>query len=544
VSAWRRFMRRLTIYQLVARITAEIIWLDRQRSHRTADEMVALESAVFRRQAIRLRETALQLQGLLVKLGQFLSTRVDILPEEFTSELAGLQDMVPPVPWPEVAHQLRAELGADAATAFASLEHVPVASASLGQVHRGRLPDGREVAVKVQRPGIEALVGADLDAVRRVMQVAQRWTRWSRRVDLPALFGELERTTREELDYVVEADHADEFRRLFAASNEIVVPQVLRDHLTHRVLIMEFVGGLRITDRAGMLAAGLDPHDVVERLVRTYLQQVLRDGFFHADPHPGNLFVDPRGRLIFVDFGMMGRIPPEHRATFGRLVGAVVRRDSDALVAAVRDLGFVRAHADDVMLKRGLSVALDQLSGVPFDQPGSAAFQAFLDEMREFLYTEPFQLPSQYAFLGRAISILQGIAAGLDPQADMVALLRASALPYLHLDSGGGAAGAAGLTWELVWREIRDTALLLYRLPRRLDKLATQVSEGQINVRVELAGLHRRLDRQSRAVRRVGVAVLAAAACLSATWLTVAGRGLPADLLWAGAGLLALWSLR
>lgn len=524
----------------------EIALLERRRRHLPPADFDRLQEQMLRRQAIRLRETALELQGLLIKLGQFLSTRVDVLPESFTHELAGLRDLVPPVPWAAAHAQIEREFARPLATVFADIDPQPLASASLGQTHRAVLLDGRIVAVKVQRPGVEELIAIDLDAVKTVVRLARRWTSIDRRVDLMALYGELERTTGEELDYVQEAAYAEQFAANFEQQNDVVVPAVHRDVSTRRVLVMEFMEGHPVDDRAALLAAGLRPAEVAERIVRTYLQQVLRDGFFHADPHPGNVFVAFDGRLIYLDFGMMGTITPSDRRAMGRFVSGVIRRDLEALVGAMRDLGFLRPHADAETLKRGLTVVLDRLSGVPLSQPNSAEFQEFLDDMREFLRSEPFQIPTQYAFLGRAVGILLGVTSALDPKIDLVKLLREHALRYLDpaaQEGAGAAAGLGGVDWQRIASEARDLGLLLYRLPHRIDRLLERAENGDLRVRIDLGTVGRRLDERNRVLERLVRAVLTLGAAGAATALLVGGRAGDAHIGWGVTAVLLLWTL-
>jgi predicted unusual protein kinase regulating ubiquinone biosynthesis (AarF/ABC1/UbiB family) len=534
VGRGRRAARTLRILAFAARMAWDLAWLERRRHRLPPGVAESLEERVYRRQGARLRSLAVAQGGLLIKLGQFLSTRVDLLPEAFTHELVALQDLVPPVPWEAVRRQLEGELGHPVDQVFDSFDPVPAAAASLGQVHRAVLRGGQPVAVKVQRPGVEELVAADLAAVRTVARYVQRWTRWGRQVEPLALVDELERTVGEELDYLVEAKHAERFRRNFADQPEVTVPRVVHELTTRRVLVMERVAGWKVDDRQALLAAGVDVRRTAGLLVRTYLQQVLRDGFFHADPHPGNVFVRDDGGLVYLDFGMMGEIAPEDRATFSRLVAAVIRRDMDALVEAIRDLGFLRPHANPEALKKGLSMALDHLSGVPFQRPSGEEFQEFLDEMREFLYSEPFRLPSQYAFLGRAIGILLGLTTTLDPEIDFVRLLQENALPYLRLEA------EASPVWETVSREVRELALALYRLPRRLDRALQRLETGELVLRVQVPGLLRSLEARRRAHVVLARTVLTGALVLSATWLTVAGHAAEARIAWAVVAVLTL----
>lgn len=527
-------------------MVSAIIWVERQRHRLPPEQFAARERQVLRAQAVRLRDTALELEGLLIKLGQFLSTRVDVLPESFTRELKDLRDAVPPVAWPEVRAELERELGGPISDAFEHFEEQPVASASLGQVHRARLHDGRDVAVKVQRPGVADLVHVDLQAVLAVVRLFRRFRGVEQHVDLLALYRELERTTLEELDYLVEAEHARRFAANFAGQDDVIVPQVYGEWNTRRLLVMEFVSGLRLDDRGALIAAGLNPAAVAERVVRTYLQQVLRDGLFHADPHPGNVFAAPDGRLIYVDFGMMGELSANDRATFGRFVMAIVRRDYDALVEAVDDLGFLRPHADRQVLKRGLALALEHMSGLGAAGPLAAGFDEFLEEMREFIHSEPFQLPTQYAFLGRAAGILLGVCTGLDPDVDFVRLLRENALPYLNLDGRkeGQEGQEGGIPWAVLRQELRRLGTRLYQLPDRLDKLLQQVEHGELRVRVDLGAIARRMEERTAAADRRTNAFLAIAAGGVSTWLTVTGHLWPDRIGWLLTAVLLLSSLR
>lgn len=549
MSRFALYRRMAIVLALAARTAIELAWLARFEERLGPAAYKARQMALFHRQAVRLRETAVALGGLLIKLGQFLSTRVDVLPEPYTHELAQLQDMVPPVPPADVRAVVQAELGEGPEQVFRDWEEQPVASASFGQVHRARLADGRAVAVKVQRPHLEPIVRADLAAVSIALAFADRYTRWGDRVDLDAIFNELKTITLQELDYLQEADHGERFAANFADDDRIHTPAVHRELTRRRVLVMEYLDGTRIGDRSAIVAQGVDPKAVSRLLVESYLRQVLRDGFFHADPHPGNIFVEKDGSLVFVDFGMMGQIAPGDRAIFGRLVGTVISRDIDGLIEAIRSLGFLRPHANTGTMKKALGMAMDHLSGVPVSAPSSHEFQAFLDEMRDFIYSEPFQLPVQYAYLGRAIGILLGLATGLDPEVDFVGLLKESALPYLGLGSGGeeGAAAPDGrqqpsISWDLIVREARELGLLLYRMPRRIERIAERIESGDIRVQVDTVPIQRRLDEISVGARQTSRAMVTAAAVVAAAILTSGGHLVDAHWAWFGVAVLALWT--
>ncbi|NIV30937.1 MAG: AarF/ABC1/UbiB kinase family protein, partial [Anaerolineae bacterium] len=315
-------------------------WVQRTRSDR------------LRHIAADFRALAVHMGGVLIKVGQFLSARLDVLPEEVTAELAGLQDEVPPEAFADIRQVAEAELGAPLAERFAAFEEVPLAAASLGQVHRATLSlsveneNGNEddgttarVVVKVQRPNIEAIIATDLAALRTVGNWLHRYPPIRRRVDVPALLAEFTRILYEEIDYLAEGRNAETLAANFEGRAGVRIPRVFWTHTTPRVLTLEDVYAIKITDYDAITAAGVDRAEVAQRLFETYLRQIFEDGFFHADPHPGNLFVSPGEepdgagwQLTFVDFGMAGRVPPDLRAGMRELIIALGTRDAARLV--------------------------------------------------------------------------------------------------------------------------------------------------------------------------------------------------------------------
>ncbi|HTZ51239.1 MAG TPA: AarF/ABC1/UbiB kinase family protein, partial [Spirochaetia bacterium] len=322
----------------------------------------------MRRIAVGYRALAVRMGGVLIKVGQFLSSRLDVMPREITSELAGLQDEVGAETFEAIRREVETEFGGPLLSRFCEFDPVPLASASIGQVHRARLcaePGGElspPVVVKVQRPGIQAIVEADLAAVRAVGRWLQRFRSVRRHADVSALIEEFSRSLYEELDYIHEGKNAERFAVNFAARPDVVVPGVIWSHTTRRVLTLQDVGAIKITDYAAIEAAGIRRGEVATRLLEVYLKQVFEDAFFHADPHPGNLFVLPvpggpgarRGgwKLVFVDFGMTGTLSPEAFAGLRECLLAFGTRDAPRLVRAFQRLQVLLPGADLDLLER------------------------------------------------------------------------------------------------------------------------------------------------------------------------------------------------
>jgi predicted unusual protein kinase regulating ubiquinone biosynthesis (AarF/ABC1/UbiB family) len=466
--------------------------------------------------ARRYRHLAAKLGGVWIKVGQFLSARVDVLPEAVTVELAHLQDEVSPEPVDRLLTLLDAELGQSAETAFKDFEREPLASASLGQVHRARLADGSAVVVKIQRPGIEDVLAVDLSALQTVVGWLKRFRAIRRRADLDALFLEFSRTLWDEIDYVKEADNARRFAAMFANEADIRIPGVVAERSTRRVLTLEDVYFTKITDYAAIEARGISRRDVATRLFRTYMRQIFEEGFFHADPHPGNLFVealeDGGWRLVFVDFGMVGRLTPEARRGLRDMAIALGTRDVDRLMRAYEGLGVLLPGADRARLRQAETALFERLWGKSVRelvQTHPQEMRQFAREFRDLMYEMPFQVPSDLIFLGRCIAILSGMCTGLDPDFNLFGEIAPYARKMLA-EEGGGFNVETALDWVI--GQLR----ILAALPGRLDGLLGRVERGELTVVARAAPeLERQLEGMTRAINRLVVAVLIAAAVLA-----------------------------
>jgi predicted unusual protein kinase regulating ubiquinone biosynthesis (AarF/ABC1/UbiB family) len=466
---------------------------------------------------------ATELGGLMIKVGQFLSTRLDVLPPEVTRELEGLQDEVQPEEFADIRGLAEAELGAGLEQVYVVFDPEPIAAASLGQVHRARLtPDAAadtgfaDVVVKVQRPDIGAIVDVDLAALRRVARWLSRVRLVSRRVNAPALAEEFAATSLEEIDYLHEAQNAERFAQQFEQHPGVRVPGVAWEHSTRRVLTLQDVAAIKVNDRAGLRAAGIEPSAVATRFVTVMFDQLFLDGFFHGDAHPGNLFVTPLPRdapraaddgddvpwaLTFVDFGMMGEVPDGLRGKLRQFLIAVAARDGRRLVSVMRDLGVLLPTADTRALERTMSAIFDRFAGVAItslQNVDPVELQRFAEEFGEALRVLPFQLPENFLLIIRAVSLTSGLSSTLDPEFNIWNAVEPYAEQLLR-DERGGLVGS-------VAREAASVAELALRLPRRLDDLATRLEAGEMEV--ETPGLDRRIRAVERALGRFVSAIL------------------------------------
>ncbi len=372
------------------------------------------------RSARRFYATAIRLQGLLIKTGQFLGTRPDLVPDEYVEVLSRLQDQVPPEPFHVIERVIERELGAPLRSAFADFDETPIASASLAQVHRARLRDGRDAAVKVQYPGIDRVVQIDLRNLRFFVGLLSRL---DRTMDYRVVAEEMSRQVPLELDFLAEGRNAERVRYNFAGHPQIVVPEIYWEFTTRRVLTMEYIEGVKVTDVAALEAMGVDKREVARLLVESYLTQMLRHGFFHADPHPGNLLVQPGPRVAFVDFGMAKELPPSFRELFVRFNRAMVAADNAAMGQAFRDMGF-RMKRDDEASYVALSNAY---IGNIVRKTGDRGYadqellrESFLEVMQLLRHNPLVAMPSELLLVGRVTGLLNGLGKILDSRVNLL----------------------------------------------------------------------------------------------------------------------------
>lgn len=551
-----RTVLRLRYWRIVlffARVTASIIFWDIFLGGIGLGALARNTRPQRLRQiAIRFRRLAIRLGGVMIKVGQFLSARLDVLPPEVTDELAGLQDEVPPVDFESIRLQTELELGSAVEEVFLTFDREPVAAASLGQVHCARLlPNEAEmlgfenVVIKILRPNIEQIVDVDMSAIRVVGGWLKRYRPVSERVDVPAIVEEFAAILQAELDYLSEGKNAEMFATNFTGDGSVHVPRVVWNRTTRRVLTLEDVTAIKITDYEAITAAGVNRAEVAERLLSTYLKQIFEDGFFHADPHPGNLFVLPlpekneagstRFRLTFIDFGMVGRMPDRLVEGLREAVISVGLQDAPRLIRAYQTLGVLLPNANIKLLEEASGQLFDRFWGMSMNELRSIRHDEMMKfglQFRELMLTMPFQLPENLLLLGRTLGILSGMCTGLNSEFNLWMQLA----PYAKkLTEGEG-----GSQFDVFLNEAGEFFKMLIAIPGRTERVLGRIERGELNVQMPLVNLQisyleKSLNRLTGGIIFLGLLVAGA--------ILYDGHTSLAQGLFAGAGIALLYTL-
>lgn len=529
--------------------------------------------------ARKFRLLALELGGMQIKLGQFLSARADIMPEAVRYELAGLQDEVPPAPAGHVLEVILEELGALPQEIFLHFEEHTVAAASLGQVHFATLHDGRQIAVKVQRPYIDRIIEVDLSAVTWVVRLIKNYPPIRRRADLEALLAEFGKVMVRELDYVQEAQSGARFRENFAGVRGIYVPEPLFEYTTRRVLVMERIDGIKISDLRTLDSLGVSRAELASRLNNCYLKQFFVDGFFHADPHPGNLFVrvEPEvptvyvnglqaeklkyqngflengnllgdaeahacapGRpftLIFVDFGMVGDLTKETMEIIRIGVVGLAMNDPERMVTTLEQLNMILPGSDrrpfvqavQIMLRHSYNRTMREMTNLDVD--------AIFNETKDLIYDLPFQIPQNLLYFGRALSMVAGLATEISPDINLFHEIQPFARRLLDEEQRNG-------HWpDKLQKEFRELGQIMLALPRQMDTFYRSANRGELATRIDMARLERGMRRVERSTDRLAGGVVATGFFLGGVQLRTRGREREAQRAWWAAAATLIWML-
>ncbi len=546
-----RRMRALRAYWVTSVVIASYLWLRlRARLHDDAWVQRRL-TKLHIRNARRIERGIITLQGLFIKVGQLISIMTNFLPEQFRRELEGLQDAVPPRPYEEIEQRLRDELQAPPDELFASFERQPIASASIGQVHVARLHSGEVVAVKVQYPDIDEIVKSDLRTLRRIFAIVGRFLPYE---GLDELYREVRAIVLEELDFTAEADNTERIAANFEGRRDVAFPHVVRNLSTARVLTTHFEKGVKISDVAGIKRFGLDRKELAKQVVEIYCQQIFTDGLYHADPHPGNLLVRPgddadgKPTIVFLDFGAVAEIPAQMREGIVELLQGALSRDSNRIVKAMKQMGFVARGADERVFEQVVeyfherfqeSISLESfnLKEVKFDPDKGLESIADLRRMDLSIkdLSANFHVPKEFIVLERTLLLLMGLCTELDPQLEPMTVIRPYVERFVLGDEGDWS--------QLLVETSKDLMISVTALPAEIRKFMRAAHTGDLQLRFK------NLEPAANLMYRLGHQVIFAAVGIAAAAMALVLEGrnelTRAEYAWwtaRASGLLLVWS--
>jgi predicted unusual protein kinase regulating ubiquinone biosynthesis (AarF/ABC1/UbiB family) len=471
------------------------------------------------RMAQMIRERMVKERGILIKIGQFFSSRVDILPEEYTDELSKLQDQVPPSPFSDIVRRLTEELG-PMDEIFSDFNEIPIASASLGQVHRACLRDGDCIVVKVQYPGIDEVIAADMRALKYIIRILRVLYR---QINLDVIYSEFSRIVAEELDYLLEGKNAETFARNFAKNERIKIPIVYWPYTTSKVLTLEFLEGTKITDFEEIDRLGIDKTETARILAEAYAQMFFVDGFFHGDPHPGNIFVRSGPNVILVDFGMVDRISARKKEELRRAFIAIVERDSLGLVRALVDMGFIPLTREiqplvvfvDRLLQKYRDISPGEFKAMDIEEIGR--------DIQQAVQLNPaIQIPNDFILLGRVVGMLNGLGSQLDPRTNIIEISAPYAKRFIQSEE---------MSAQGALKQVAGAARSLVKLPKMVHDLLVTTSRGELRVEIgsrDIVGVLRHIHNIGRSFV---LAMFSAGAAAAAVAFRISG--FDADARWS-----------
>ncbi|WP_019508744.1 AarF/ABC1/UbiB kinase family protein [Pleurocapsa sp. PCC 7319] len=500
------FCRQLKIFGIAIKLLTSLWW----------DKVTGSSSPRRRHRLARwLVRNILDLGPTFIKLGQALSTRADLIPIEFIQEFSQLQDRVPPFSSELAIAVIEQELGKSVSILFAEFNPTPLAAASLGQVHRARLHTGEDVVVKVQRPGLERLFNLDFEILHRLVRWLNRLIKDIRKFNLEAIYREFFELLYLEIDYIHEGKNAERFRDNFQQYHRVSVPQVYWQYTTSKVLTLEYLPGIKIDDRPALEANKINTKEVIKLGITCYLKQLLEDGFFQSDPHPGNMAVSQRGEIIFYDFGTMAEVKTIAKEQMVKTFFAVLKKDADEVVETLIYMGLIEPVADMTPVKRMIAFMIQEFSDKPVDV---RAFEQITDEVYSIFEQQPFRLPPQMTFIVKSLTTLDGIARALDPQYNLLA----AAQPFLKQiafsqQQGSMLSTLARQTKDFIQYQLKQpnrTQLSIMRLESRLDL-------GELQVKVRATESERALKQIQLGIKSLIYTCLSGFCLLSGSVLLV-----------------------
>ncbi len=460
------------------------------------------EGVRFASEGARLRMFLEELGTTFIKLGQLASTRIDIFPPGIVEELKKLQDAVPPAPFPQIKALVESELGKPLREAFAQFEEEPIASASIAQVHLAKTPSGQEVVVKVQRPGVEKKVIEDLELLLDITELAEKRLSTARLYRVHEIAKELSSAMRDELNFMIEAENADRLRRVLSNEPNVYIPKIYWELSTPYVLTMERIEGTKITDYIHTSQDNSLRKKTAQQLAELFFKQIAIYGVFHADPHPGNIFVLPDGRFAFMDFGLVGTLNRTLKNNLLRLSQALVEQDVDAIAELFYIIGIVPEDVETPMLSADIEELFARYSHIP---PRKVKISDLYYSVSDIARKYRIRLPRSFSLLGKCMAELEGLCIELDPEFDPRKVLEPLAHRFLAEQF------KPSNVWKETTRLLRENASLLLELPRQLSQVLNRAERGALKVRFEYDRIDRPLSRLNIIANRLSFSIIVAA---------------------------------
>ena len=470
----------------------------------------------------QLRMAFAELGPSFIKLAQILSSRPDLITKRYAEEFKKLQDRVPPFPVDEAIRIVEQETGRNLQDIFIEFDRTPIAAASIAQVFRGKLIDGSDIIIKVQRPHIREQIETDIAILTYAANLLEKYIPESSFFNPTGIIEEFSRTVRKELDFVEEARNCMRFRRNFEQNTDIYIPRVFEEHITDKVIIMEHIEGVRIDDIANITRQGLDRKRLAKVGVDAYFKQILEDGFFHADPHPGNIFAMPSGQIGFMDFGIVGRVTPELRETMASTFLALIHKDFDKLIDQYIELGLVPEHVDLEAFRRefkaDLMDFLDPLYGMTLGEI-HFNFADYLESVTHIALKHNMKIPSDLLLVNKAMLVLESLGSELDPEFDFIA----AAEPYatkLIKDRL-----RPGRLYEKARKNVMEASDFVMLFPKQLRQIIQKVLKDDIGVKMTHIGMDKLIKDMDRSSNRIAFSMIISAILLSSAIMHATGAG-------------------
>ncbi|HDK26781.1 MAG TPA: 2-polyprenylphenol 6-hydroxylase [Candidatus Atribacteria bacterium] len=465
---------------------------------------------------VRVRLALEELGPTFIKLGQILSTRPDLIPSDYIEELQKLQDEVPPFAYEQVEKAIKRELGADVSEIFKLFEQIPFAAASLGQVHQAILKDGEKVVVKVQRPDIEKIIETDLDILFHLARLTEKHIPDSRLYDPVGIVEEFAKVIRLELDYGTEGRNAERFKKNFEGEEIIYTPKIYWEFSSKRILTMEFIEGIKINALEELDKAGYDRKKIAENGAKAFMKQILIDGFFHADPHPGNMLV-MKGEIIgFMDFGMMGRLDEETREKGVDLFIALMERNPDKIINEMLDLGIAPPEIDTRSLKIDIKEMIDRYYNKPLRE---IKLGELINQLVEISIRYQIKMPAEFALLGKALLTIEGIGLELDPDFNLAEIAK----PYAK-DIILERKSPQRLFIKFL-NDLNELYNLIILIPRQLNKTLKKMEKGTFKLEFQHRGLENLISALDKAANRIAFSLILAAIIVGSSLIMQTDKG-------------------